>query len=161
MIAFAISLALLAAVSFASDMPLPFTRELSNQSPMLFGEDVSIAQNLLIRDSAVDPNLDCDGYYGSQSNTATRSFQEWHGLPVTGTFDSVTADMLLHLHSNDDYKDTGFTAASMGYLYKLYIPVHYNRSIGRSCSDLIAPSFRWHLFCMYNYVCLCCVLLFV
>jgi hypothetical protein len=26
-------------------------------------------------------------------------------------------------------KDSGFTAASMGYLYKIYIPVYTNRSV--------------------------------
>jgi len=43
--------------------------------------------------------------------------------------DAQSADLLLQLHSADGYKDSGFTAASMGYLYKIHIPVHYNRSV--------------------------------
>ncbi len=43
--------------------------------------------------------------------------------------DSQTAQLLLNLHSADGYKDSGFTAASLGYLYKLHIPFFSNRSI--------------------------------
>lgn len=60
---------------------------------------------------------------------ATIQFQSAVGLPLTGIIDSATAQALLDTHSADGYKDTGFTAGSMGYLYKLYIPVHVNRSI--------------------------------
>ena len=38
-----------------SSMPLPFTRELFVTSPMMKGDDVFIAQTLLMRDSAVKP----------------------------------------------------------------------------------------------------------
>jgi hypothetical protein len=48
---------------------------------------------------------------------------------MTGIVDSVTAQTLLDLHSEDGYVDSGFTAASMGYKYKFHIPVYSNRSI--------------------------------
>ena len=115
----------------SNDMPLPFTRELKVTSPLMSGNDVIIAQNLLIRDDAVDSSLQCDGSYGSLTASATKSFQAANKLKGSGVLDSDTASLLLELHSNDKYKDSGFTAASMGYLYKIYIPVHYNRSIGK------------------------------
>jgi len=45
------------------------------------------------------------------------------------TRSAVTAQLLLDLHSADGVKDSGFTAASMGYLFKIYTPVYTNRSI--------------------------------
>eukprot|EP01040_Poterioochromonas_malhamensis_P004707 gene4707-5043_t len=113
---------------FAS-MPPPFTRELKVTSPYQTGNDVLIAQTLLKRDDAVDKNLVADGIFGSQSATAVMNFQAAVGLKSTGVLDEVSAQKLLDLHSADGYKDSGFTAESMGYLYKFHIPVHKNRSI--------------------------------
>lgn len=110
-------------------MPLPFTRELYVTSPMMQGNDVLIMQNLIIRDDAVDDSLVADGVFGDKTGDAVTDFQVANNLEGTGVFDDTTASLLLDLHSADGVKDTGFTAASMGYLYKLYIPVHYNRSI--------------------------------
>ena len=57
------------------------------------------------------------------------TFQKANNLDTTGVFEETTANLLLQLHSADGYKDNGFTAASMGYLYKIHVPVHENRSI--------------------------------
>jgi hypothetical protein len=110
-------------------MPPPFTRQLKVTSPAQTGSDVTIAQTLLVRDSAVDQNLVIDGVYGKASASATTAFQKAHALSASGVLDEATATKLLDLHSADGYKDTGFTAASMGYLYKFHIPVHSNRSV--------------------------------
>eukprot|EP01032_Pedospumella_encystans_P008495 gene8495-10079_t len=110
-------------------MPLPFTRELYVTSPVMTGNDVLIAQTLLQRDSAVSKSFVASGDYAKDSAAATSAFQEAHNLPSTGTLDSVSAQLLLDLHSDDGYTDSGFTAASMGYLYKFHIPVHTNRGI--------------------------------
>lgn len=112
----------------AADMPLPFYRELKLSSPEMTGSDVIIAQNLLLRDSAVS-EFNPNGVYSDTSDQATRNFQEAHGLDVSGVVNEETAALLLELHSADGVKDTGFTAASMGYLYKFFIPVYKNRSI--------------------------------
>lgn len=117
------------AISMAVDMPKPFTRELYYMNPELTGNDIIIAQNLLNRDINVNPKLKTDGIFSPLTSTATIQFQTTVGLPLTGIIDSFTAQSLLDTHSADGYKDTGFTAGSMGYLYKLYIPVHVNRSI--------------------------------
>lgn len=110
-------------------MPAPFTRELTLTDPLESGNDVLIAQTLLVRDIAVNPKLSISGIYDKDTAQATTDFQTAHNLKGTGTLDSSTAQLLLDLHTNDNYKDTGFTAASMGYLYKVHIPVHNNRSI--------------------------------
>lgn len=50
---FAVSFCLLVAGSLA-DMPLPFTRELEYETPtQMSGSDVTIYQNLIVRDDAV------------------------------------------------------------------------------------------------------------
>eukprot|EP00981_Chlorochromonas_danica_P011332 scaffold3873_cov177-Ochromonas_danica.AAC.12 len=110
-------------------MPAPFTRPLQLANPYESGSDVTIAQTLLLRDSAVNQSLVVDGIYGQDSAAATSSFQKAHNLNVNGVLDEVTANLLLQLHSADGYKDNGFTASSMGYLYKVHIPVHSNRSV--------------------------------
>jgi hypothetical protein len=61
-------------------------------------------------------------------------FQSAHDLKATGVMDDETASLLLSLHSADGVKDSGFTAASMGYLYKVFIPVYTNRSIESSAT---------------------------
>ena len=110
-------------------MPLPFTRELKVQSPLQAGDDVKIAQTLLNRNPAVAPTLVVDGYFGDNSARGVQQFQNSVNFKVTGILDDATARKLLELHSADGFKDPGFTAASKGYLYKLYVPVHVNRSI--------------------------------
>jgi hypothetical protein len=110
-------------------MPSPFYREIKLTTPAMTGNDILIAQTFLSRDDAVDSNFVVDGVFGVNSDAATRSFQKSNRLPETGVIDSITAQSLLDLHSADGYKDSGFTAASMGYLYKINIPVHKNRSI--------------------------------
>lgn len=126
---FVVIFATLLGVLHASDMPAPFYRELYVMNPYMKGDDVTIAQSLLKRDAAVDQNLAVDGVYGEDSAKATASFQAAHSLPNTGVLDSESAQLLMDLHSEDNYKDSGFTAASMGYLYKFHIPVYTNRSI--------------------------------
>jgi hypothetical protein len=68
------------------------------------------------------------------AETATMEFQSAHDLKATGVMDDETASLLLSLHSADGVKDSGFTAASMGYLYKVFIPVYTNRSIESSAT---------------------------
>ena len=57
------------------------------------------------------------------------AFQSAHDITATGVMDETTASLLLSLHSADNVKDSGFTAASMGYLYKIFVPVYSNRSV--------------------------------
>lgn len=125
----ALLLATLLGVIHASEMPAPFYRELYVTNPYMKGNDVTIAQSLLKRDEAVDQSLVVDGVYGEESAKATASFQAAHSLPNTGVLDSASAQLLLDLHSKDNYKDSGFTAASMGYMYKFHFPVYTNRSV--------------------------------
>jgi peptidoglycan hydrolase-like protein with peptidoglycan-binding domain len=110
-------------------MPDPFYRELSVTSPLLTGNDVLTVQTLVKRDKAVDPSLLVNSIYDEATAAAVTSFQASNGLKSTGIFDEITAQLLLDLHTDDGYQDSGFTAESMGYLYKFHIPVYKNRSI--------------------------------
>jgi hypothetical protein len=92
------------------------------------GNNVLIAQTLLSRDSRVS-SFPADGVYGLDSSAAVSQFQTGNGLKETGILDSVTAQLLLDLCSADGYRDTGFSAESMGYLYKVHVAVYQNRSI--------------------------------
>ena len=83
-------------------MPLPFTRELFLTSPPLTGNDVIIAQNLLLRcENVKDDNLVANGVFEETSKIATLHFQEFNNLQQTGIIDEQTATLLLDLHSND------------------------------------------------------------
>lgn len=93
------------------------------------GNDVLIAQTLLMRDAAVNKSFAATGSYLQDSADATGAFQSAHNLIVSGNLDSESAQTLLDTHSDDGITDTGFSAGSLGYLYKVWIPVHNNRSI--------------------------------
>jgi peptidoglycan hydrolase-like protein with peptidoglycan-binding domain len=81
-------------------MPLPWTRELYLTTPEMTGNDVVIAQNLLLRDTAVK-TFKADGIFGEETEAATIAFQTAHELPSTGRVDESTASLLLELHSAD------------------------------------------------------------
>jgi peptidoglycan hydrolase-like protein with peptidoglycan-binding domain len=83
-----------------SDMPLPFTRELSLQSPPMEGDDVTIFQNLVVRDAAVKSS-GAAGVYDETAAQATANFQSAHELEPTGVLDADTANKLLSICSND------------------------------------------------------------
>lgn len=113
-------------------MPMPFTRELMLSTPEITGNDVLIMCTLLSRDTYVQETssgLACDNLFDQRDYEDVETFQKSQNLEVSGTLCSITAQRLLDLHSADGYKDSGFSAASMGYLYKLHIPVHKNRTI--------------------------------
>jgi len=109
-------------------MPLPWSRVLTAADPPMTGNDVFIAQNLLVRDSAVS-NLVVNGLYDKDTVAAVAAFQAARALAVSGDLDSPSAQELLNLHSLDGVADSGFTAKSMGYKYKVSVPVHTNRSV--------------------------------
>lgn len=116
----------------SQSMPAPFYRELEVTSPYMTGNDVLIAQTLLLRDKSVQKyctDFTADSEYGPKSAEATATFQKAHGLPDTGILDSASAQKLLTVHSDDGVRDSGFSAGSLGYLYKIHLPVHWNRSI--------------------------------
>lgn len=112
----------------AESMPLPWSRVLTAADPPMTGNDVYIAQNLLVRDSSVT-NLEINGEYDKDTVAAVAAFQTAHALTVSGNLEAASAQELLNLHSFDGTQDTGFTAKSMGYKYKVSVPVHSNRSM--------------------------------
>jgi hypothetical protein len=119
-------------------MPLPFTRELSVQSPALQGKDVLILQHLLNRDGR---NLKVDSMFGAATMLAVQAFQSHYGLPANGVLDQATASSVMSKCGSDGYRDINGSAAaayiqqySVPHKYKVVVPVHYNRSIETKAS---------------------------
>eukprot|EP00595_Chromulina_sp_UTEXLB2642_P001726 CAMPEP_0196767178 /NCGR_PEP_ID=MMETSP1095-20130614/37043_1 /TAXON_ID=96789 ORGANISM="Chromulina nebulosa, Strain UTEXLB2642" /NCGR_SAMPLE_ID=MMETSP1095 /ASSEMBLY_ACC=CAM_ASM_000446 /LENGTH=281 /DNA_ID=CAMNT_0042133849 /DNA_START=81 /DNA_END=926 /DNA_ORIENTATION=+ len=110
-------------------MPLPFYRILELTDPNMVGNDVLIASTLLSRDDAVSSDFTPTNTFTASTLKATLEFQKANGLDLTGEVDEFTAQALLDLHGDDQYTDSGFTAESMGYLYKFHLPFYYNRSV--------------------------------
>jgi len=122
-----VAVILLAALCHAQSMPAPFTRQLQLTNPPMSGNDVIILQNLIIRSRYVS-NITFNGDYDNDTANAVTAFQKGHGLSADGIFGPSTANLLLDTCSCDGYRDTGFTAGSMGYKYKVLIQVFRNRS---------------------------------
>jgi len=133
------------ATTDSQDMPLPYTREITTG---VSGNDVMIMTTLLLRDKNVlsisKPTSSCD----SSCSKAIAEFQSAYQLTgvAYGTLDSPTAQLLMKLHSADGVKDTGFTAKSMGKLYKIHVPVHNNRSIETTATLFDAENNVLHTF---------------
>lgn len=104
-------------------MPRPFSRELQRG---MSGTDVYILQNLLQR---LVPSLPATGFFGDETDSALQVFEASHSLPLDGVLDSLTACEVLAELSADGYRDDGAPARSLGYLYKIHVPVFSNRSI--------------------------------
>lgn len=108
----------------------PFTRQLTLQSPPMQGADVVVLQNLLQRGiSAPALAIGTNGTYDAATADAVRDWQAKVGLQATGDVDAATAAKVLAMYSRDGYKDDGRPASERGYLYKVHLPVHRNRSI--------------------------------
>jgi len=116
----------------SSSMPPPFSREISvGVDP---GNDVLIMQTLLMRDPAVSGTFakaspSCDESCGKAISQFQDAYPDRLPSPQASVLDEDTAGLLLELHSADGFRDSGFTARSMGYKYKIHIPVHSNRSV--------------------------------
>lgn len=130
------AVALATSDTHALDFPVyPFKRQLSFQSPLQTGIDVYILQNMLLKNGLI-PTI-VNSAYDNQTSTSVASFQTSAGLDATGVFDAATAAAAVQQLSRDRYVDDGKAPASLGYLYKVYIQVHQNRSI-ESTAHLIA-----------------------
>jgi hypothetical protein len=88
---------------------------------------VYIVQNLIVRSPFVDPTLNASRIYDDATRKAVFLYQQGYGLQPTGTFDEATANLLLTNQISDGYKDDG--TIPPGYLYKLHVPVHKDRTI--------------------------------
>jgi len=106
------------------------------------GHDVLIAQQLLSRSRYVD-SVTADGVFGNETETAVSAFQAGNklaGVTRAGAIDRVTANAILAHHTHDGYKDDGRSASAQGYLFKIILPVHRNRSIETIASFLDAEN---------------------
>ena len=108
-----------------SDMPEPFSRPLKLQSPLETGRDVIILQNLLQRHPRTR-DITVTSKYDIQTAEMVQVFQAAVGLPSTGVFCKQTAAKVLDLLLYDRFKDDRKVPA--GYKFKLYVPVHRDRT---------------------------------
>lgn len=105
---------------------------------MLNGSDVVIVQNLIARVRGVFVAM--TQVYDPQTAHAVGVFQAQQGLPVTGVVDAGTAFDIIKFLSDDHYVDDGRPAQALGYMYKVHIPVHRNRS---SCAPPCDGAHGW------------------
>ncbi|EFA75486.1 eukaryotic translation initiation factor 2 alpha kinase [Heterostelium album PN500] len=117
-------IAFVATTTNAQDFPCPFSRELSIQTPPMTGDDVYILQNLLVR---TVPNIPLTSAFDAITQAALIKFQSIYQLEESGIFDVTSANALLANNLEDGYKDNG--QIPPGFLYKVYVPVHRDRSI--------------------------------
>lgn len=108
---------------------LPFTRALQIAEPPMEGRDVVILQNLLRRSStAGGVSLKATGFFDNDTQRALQNFQNDEELkPDDGVLNPVTAVTVLKKLMNDRYRDDG--SIPDGVKFKLYIPVHRDRTI--------------------------------
>jgi hypothetical protein len=152
------------AAAQASTLPCPFSRSMPcpataarHIGSALAGNDVAIAQALLLRSPAVShthPHWD-SGTWGASSCEALSKFCAFNKVRCEGGLDAATAALLLRLHADaDGYHDDG--ATTPGALYKVclsmiphcayfYLPVvvcSHVRTVSRytSRSTRTAPS---------------------
>ncbi len=124
-----------AAASDPAVFPAPFSRALQfvpGQSWQANGSDVIIAQNLLRRSPFARPTAPCcSGIYDADTAAVVAAVQAGGGMKpaAPGVLDVATAAHLLQYHAYDGYVDNGRSAGAQGYLFKILVPVHANRSI--------------------------------
>jgi hypothetical protein len=117
--------------------PAPFSRPLQlvpGQEWQQNGSDVVVAQHLLRRSRFARPTTQCcSGVYDEDTANIVAAVQQGAKLPLptagSGTLDVAMAAYLLSTSSFDGYVDDGRSAREQGYLFKILVPVHTNRSI--------------------------------
>lgn len=117
-----------------ANMPPPFTRVLELETPPQNGTDVFILQNLLSHFGSVTIN----SVFDKETSGVLAKFQSSIGAKPTGTLDASTATAVLNQLTPDGYRDNGTAPGEMGYKYKVYLPVHRNRSIETTASLIAA-----------------------
>ena len=130
----------------STSMPLPWNRELQLTEPPMSGNDVLIAQQLLNRAPSTQNSLKVDGIYGEATTASVEKLQEASTLSKSGTFDSETAQFVLDKFSNDGVVDNGNSASSLGYKYKVHVPVYTNRSVETKATLFDADNNVLHTF---------------
>jgi hypothetical protein len=111
------------------DIPYPFDRQLDyDAAKPMSGKDVYLLQSLLNR-WGKSPGVQLNSIYDKATSSTLRKWKVSVNLPDTTLFDKDTAYTFLDTFFYDNYKDNGIKAADMGLKFKVYIPVHNDRSI--------------------------------
>ena len=106
---------------------LPFTRQLQYfPNKEIHGKDVIILQNLLQRCPGI--SLNATSYFDENTKVALTIFQKLYKIsPSDGVFRNTSAKVLLDNFLYDNFKDDG--KIPRWCKFKMYVPVHRNRSI--------------------------------
>ena len=138
--------ALAGAMSDADVLPAPFSRVLNftaGQEWQLNGSDVLVAQHLMRRSPFARPvDSCCSGVYDEDTANVVEAIQNGANLTnvTPGSIGVETARYLLETHTYDGYFDNGRSAREQGYLFKIIVPVHANRSIESTAQLLDADN---------------------
>jgi len=78
-----------------------------------------------------DPDTPVNGScpFAAEDEALVRQFQRGHSQQETGVFDEAVAQGVVACCARDGYRDSGASAGSLGYLYKIHIVAQQNRSI--------------------------------
>jgi hypothetical protein len=118
--------ALLMSSTTADTMPLPFTQPLAQGAR---DKLVRLVRTLVARTPGVGAlSLGDDLFDGSVAN-ALQVFQSQQQLMPSGVLDADTASALLQFNEPDGWRDPLVFPLHNPYLYKVWIPVHRNRTV--------------------------------
>jgi hypothetical protein len=83
----------------------------------------------LARSPSLSGPLPLSGTWDAASIAAAQQFQESQNMTASGNVDAATAALLLKMFNADGVRDQGLSARQLGYMFKLVISVHGNRSV--------------------------------
>lgn len=107
-------------------LAMPFKETLKLTEPPMEGREVMILQNLLQRAKCIE--LVATGIFDEGTKKALNCYQKQQGLePSDGALDPTTAISIVENLIEDGYRDDGVIPEGMK--FKLYIPVHKDRTI--------------------------------
>lgn len=117
------------AVPLVAGFVAPFYRDLALENPCMKGDDVLLLQNLLRRVQGTE-GLNISGCFDARTSETLTMFQRQAGIGENiGQLDNTTASAVLRILQDDGYIDDNKPASYRGYLYKVVVPVHKNRSL--------------------------------
>lgn len=113
-------------LSASSSMPLPFTQ------PLGLGDRdklVRLVRMLVARTPGVSALNATEDLFDASVASALQTFQFAQQLSPTGTLDAATAGALLLHNEADGWRDPLAFPLPTQYLYKVWIPVHRDRTV--------------------------------
>jgi hypothetical protein len=123
---FSLLVLLLLLCGCVASMPLPFTQQLQMGDR---DKLVRLVRILLARTPGVATLNATDDLFDASVANAMQTFQSQHQLTPTAALDDATASALLLHNEPDGWRDPLAFPLPSQYLYKVWIPVHRNRTV--------------------------------